>query len=145
MRHGAETDDDLEIPSLREIIRESVRAIALLDRDYRYVMYSERWLTDHRLQHCNWQGRSLYDSNPHFPARWRALHESCLSDGLTRSSESEWITRADHTGEWMSWQCRPWRTKRGAVGGLVIASEIVTSRRETEAALQRANQRLITA
>jgi two-component system cell cycle sensor histidine kinase/response regulator CckA len=145
MPHGIDTDDELEIPSLREIIRESVRAIALLDRENRYVMYSERWLIDHRLEHKDWQGISIYESNRSFPAHWRALHAGCLNDGETRSSESELITRADRTSEWMSWQCRPWRNKRGECGGLVIVSEIVTSRRETEAALQRANQRLITA
>jgi len=145
MPHGIETDDKLELPSLREVIRGSVRAVALLDRDARYLICSERWLADHRLDARDWQGTSVYESNPRFPAHWRALHESCLRDGVTRSCESEQITRPDGSCAWMSWQCRAWRNERAEPAGLVITSEIVTSRRETEAALQRANQRLITA
>ena len=145
MPHGIETFDDLDLPSLRELIRESFRAFALLDREYRYVLYSDRWTSDYRLADKDWAGTPIYESNPYFPQHWRAVHASCLLDGVTHRTESEWITRPDHTGEWVSWQCRAWRNQRGEVAGIVIASEIVTSRRETEAALKRANQRLTTA
>jgi two-component system, cell cycle sensor histidine kinase and response regulator CckA len=148
MPHGIETDDDLDdldVPSLSEIIRDSVRAIALLDREFRYVLYSDRWLADYRLAPQRWQGVSFYDSNPFFPPHWKALHERCLSEGIASAAECEWVTRADHSSEWVSWQCRPWLNKQGERGGIVIGSEIVTSRRETELALKRANQRLVTA
>jgi two-component system, cell cycle sensor histidine kinase and response regulator CckA len=145
MPHGVETDDELELPTLRELIRGSVRALALLDREFRYVLYSDRWLADYRLEDKPWHGISIYESNPYFPAHWRALHRSCLIDGELHALESEWVTGADRTAQWMCWNCRPWRNREGEVGGIVIASEIVTSRRETEAALKRANQRLITA
>src|ERR1700742_950589 len=124
MHREVATDADLEIPSVRELIRESVRALAILDRNFCYMLYSERWLTDYRLEARGWQGVSIYASNPNFPPRWAALHGSCLHDGITHNVENEWVTRADNSGEWVSWHCRPWRNAQGELAGIVISSEI---------------------
>jgi signal transduction histidine kinase/ActR/RegA family two-component response regulator len=133
---------DLDLPSLRELVRESTRAIAMLDRDLRYVLYSDRWLTDYRLADKSWLGVALYESNPFLPAHWSGLFQRCVVYGETHHRDGEQITCADDTREWVAWDARPWRNQRGQVGGVVVASELVTSRRETELALKRANQRL---
>ena len=105
--------------------------MAMFDREMRYVAVSGRWLTNYQLE-CSPVGRRHYDVFPEIPEAWKAVHRRCL-EGATESSEGDPFTRADGRVQWVKWAAAPWRDSGGNIGGIIITTEDVTSRKEAEA------------
>jgi PAS domain S-box-containing protein len=116
-------------------------AIAMFDMDMRYLFASKRWMEERKLGDQNIIGLSHYDVNPNIPERWKEAHRRCLAGEAISTEEGE-IIRPDGESEWLRWELQPWIGPDGKVGGLVIFSEIITHRRQTEAALRASNEQL---
>ena len=106
-------------------------AMAMFDSEMRYLAVSERWLRDHQLVRSP-VGLLLYDVLPEIPEAWRAGHRRCLA-GATESSEGEPFPRADGRVQWVRWLACPWRDIGGEVGGIILMTEDITTRKEAEA------------
>ena len=126
---------------LRLFIRYAPAAIAMFDRDMRYLAYSERWLADYGLGPGDLTGQSHYDVFPDIPERWKEAHRRTLA-GEVEGSEEDPFPRADGSIEWVRWGSRPWHTRDGAIGGIVLFTEVVTESRETERALRESERNL---
>jgi PAS domain S-box-containing protein len=126
---------------LRLFIEHAPSAIAMFDRDMRYLAYSRRWLVDYGLEGQQLAGRSHYAVFPELPERWKAVHRRCL-EGATEKCEQDPFPRGDGTVDWIRWEVHPWRTDDGIVGGLVIFSEVITDRKRAEEALREHTERL---
>jgi len=96
---------------------------------------SRRWLTDYRLGDQDIIGRSHYDVFPEISDQWREVHRRCLA-GAVKKAEEDAFPRADGTTDWVRWEIRPWRDHTGAVGGLLLFSELITERKKAEEALR---------
>src|SRR5688572_26495356 len=90
-------------------------AIAMLDRDLRYIAASGRWLTDVVHSDDAVLGRSHYDVFPDIPDHWKAVHQRCLA-GATERHDGELFVRADGGRQWVRWAVQPWFTAADAVG-----------------------------
>ncbi len=130
------TDDLAELDRLRQaesqlalFIEHAPAAIAMFDRDMICLAASARWLTDFKIE--SQVGRSHYAVFPEIPEAWKAVHRRCL-DGAVESSDGEPFARADGSVQWQKWEVRPWRDDRGKVGGIMIFSEDITKRKESE-------------
>lgn len=126
---------------LRLFIEHAPAAIAMFDRDMRYLAASRRWLSDYRIGESSILGRSHYEIFPELPERWKEIHRRCLAGAVEKCQEDE-FPRADGATDWVRWEIRPWRTAEGEVGGLILFSEVVTERKRAEAALREADIRL---
>lgn len=115
--------------------------IAMLDREMRYLAVSRRWMSDFNISDGDIRGRSHYDVMPDLPQRWREVHQRCLAGAVERCEEDEY-PRADGTLDWLRWEIHPWRKADGAVGGIIIFSEVITARKEADLALRASNRRL---
>ncbi len=111
-------------------------AIAMLDRDMRYLAASRRWLSDYRLEDTDIVGRSHYEIFPEIPERWKKIHQRCLAGAIEKCEEDP-FPRKDGTMDWVRWEIRPWRDGRGDVEGLLIFTEVITERKRGEEALRR--------
>ncbi len=117
-------------------IEHSPVALAMLDREMRYLAVSRRWMLDYRLGDESIIGRSHYDVFPEIPERWRVIHRRCLAGAVERSEEDPFV-RTDGRIDWSRWEIRPWRIGDGTVGGIVIFSEDITPRRQIQDDLRR--------
>jgi PAS domain S-box-containing protein len=106
-------------------------AIAMLDRDLRYLAASARWRAYLMIEQDP-VGRRHCDVCPNFPPSWNSMHAACLA-GAVESSEGEPFRCADGEVRWMRWEAHPWRDGTGAIGGIVVSAEDITARREAEA------------
>ena len=128
---------------LRLFVEHSPAAIGMFDNEMRYVAVSRRWLSDYGLGDRNIIGRSHYEIFPEIPQRWRDIHRRCLA-GATEHCDEDPFVRADGRTDWVKWEICPWRKADGAIGGIIIFSELVTARKQAEEALRESSSQLQT-
>ena len=105
-------------------------AMAMLDREMRYIVTSRRWLSDHGLGHRDLRGLSHYDVFPDLPDRWRTVHRRVLGGELVTATEDR-FDRADGTVQWLRWEVQPWYDETSQ-GGIIIFTEDITDRKRAE-------------
>ena len=118
-------------------------AVAMLDRDMRYLQVSDRWCVDFSLDSSQLLGRSHYEIFPDIPDRWKQLHRRALSGETLRAEEDRWDREGGTT--WLRWEIRPWQNLDGLPGGILIFSEDITHRKHADEALLGMSGRLIEA
>ncbi|MGF1535077.1 MAG: ATP-binding protein [Elainellaceae cyanobacterium] len=126
---------------LRLFVKHAPAAIAMLDTDLRYIVYSHRWLSDYSLGDQNLKGHCHYDIFPKTPDRWKEDHQNCLA-GAVLSHDEDSFVREDGQTEWLRWELHPWRTDEGKVGGLIMLTEFITQQKENEQQLETLNKEL---
>lgn len=115
-------------------------ALAMMDREMRYIAVSRRWLTDNGLGNENIIGKSYYDVFPEIPERWKAAHRRAL-DGEILTSEEDRFVGSDGVVHWLRWQVRPWHGIDDRIGGIVVFSEDITERKRLEKELMETRER----
>jgi len=147
-RRKLASDVDLAYESLRsqeELLKIFVKnvpaAVAMLDRDMRYVQVSDRWCSDYLRGSEMVLGRSHYEIFPDMPGRWKEVHRRCLQGETLRADEDRWDGQ-DGT-HWARWEVRPWKTPEGTVGGILILAEDITGRKQMEETLSDMSRKLI--
>ena len=120
---------------LRLFVEHAPAAIAMFDREMRYLVVSQRFITDFRLPHdAQLIGRSHYEVFPEVPQRWRDVHARVLA-GEELSNDEDQFTRHDGRTEWTGWSMAPWRGGDGRIGGAVLFAEVRTEQVEARRAL----------
>jgi two-component system CheB/CheR fusion protein len=123
---------------LRLIVENTPAAVAILDRDMRYVVVSRRWMQDYELGERNIIGLKHYDVFPDIPQLWRDVHRRCMAGEVIRGQE-ESFRRPDGRVEWLCSELDPWWDANGNIGGIAIFSEVITGRKRADQALKRAH------
>ncbi|MCB0064458.1 MAG: PAS domain S-box protein, partial [Caldilineaceae bacterium] len=118
---------------LRLFVEHAPAAIAMFDREMKYLSVSRRWLTDYRISETNIIGRSHYEIFPNLSPQWHTIHQRCLQ-GAVAQSEADPFPRADGTVDWVHWEIYPWRNKLCEIGGIVLFSEVITERKRAQEA-----------
>ena len=120
---------------LQLFIDRAPAALAMFDREMRYLAVSRRWLEEYSLVGQNVLGRSHYEIVPDIPERWKEAHRRGLA-GETLKSEEDRFQRADGTVQWIEWEVVPWRAADGSVGGIVLFADDITARKQAEERLR---------
>jgi PAS domain S-box-containing protein len=116
---------------MRYIIHHDQSALAVHDREMRYIYVSQRYLEDYKVKDNDIIGKHHYEVFPDLPQKWRDVHQRAL-EGVISSSEEDSYGREDGTVEWTRWECRPWYESEGTIGGIIIYSEVITERKRLE-------------
>ncbi len=124
---------------LRQVIAAAPIAIAMLDREMRYLGWSGRWLEDYALDGATLAGRSHYEVFPHAAEERRALHQRCLA-GERLGSDEETFPRPGGGVLHLRWAMHPWRDEGGAVGGVIIVTDDVSALVHARQAAEAANR-----
>ncbi len=119
---------------MRYIIEHMNSAVAVHDRDLRYIYVSQRYLDDYKLKEQDIIGKHHYDVFPDLPQKWRDVHQRALAGEVSRADRDPYY-RADGTIDWIRWECRPWYEADGRIGGIILYTEVITAQVRTEEAL----------
>jgi PAS domain S-box-containing protein len=121
----------------RLLVENAPAAVAMFDSEMRYLMTSRRWIQDYNLDGRDITGMSHYDVFPEIRAipRWMDIHQRALRGERFDIHEDSW-TRADGQQEHIQWAIHPWLDSAGNVGGIIMFTEVITARKQAEAALR---------
>ena len=125
---------------LRLFVEHAPAALAMFDREMRYLAVSRRWMADYDLGDQDVLGRSHYAVFPEMPEPWKAAHRRGLAGEVVRVDE-EALQRADGSVEWNRWEVRPWHLAADVVGGVIIFSENITERKRAAEAVRESELR----
>lgn len=125
---------------LRLFIDHAPAALAMFDRELRFVAVSNRWATDFGLNKESLGGRTLYEVFPEMSGDWQDIHHRVLAGEVFRSDENR-FDRADGSALWLRWEARPWKDAQGNVSGIALFTEDITQRHLTEEALRNSEER----
>jgi PAS domain S-box-containing protein len=126
---------------LRLYAAHSPAAIAMLDRDMKYVVVSRRWMEVYRLEEESIIGRSHYEMFPEISKQWKEIHQRCMAGAVEKCDEEAFL-RADGNINWIRWEVRPWRGADGSIGGIIIFSEDISERKAASEQIHQLNVEL---
>ncbi|MBD2626074.1 PAS domain S-box protein [Trichormus variabilis] len=116
-------------------------AIAIFDRQMRYVLANRRWRQDYRLGVEEIIGRCHYEVFPEISPSCREIHQRCLA-GAIEQCEEQLFKQADGTIEWVKGEIHPWYRNSTEIGGIIMFTEVITTRKQAEIALAESERRL---
>ena len=105
-------------------------AIAILDKNMRYIMVSKRWMLDYGLGDQNIIGKSHYEVFPDIPEVWKEQHKRALTGEAIKCEEDE-FRRASGAITWLKWEVIPWYLE-SEVAGIIMFTEIITDKKMME-------------
>lgn len=137
----AQQKDNCNFSDLMQYANEhSLTSIVILDKNLNYIWVNQKFLEEHSITDKNLIGKNHYEVFPQLPQKWKGIHQRALQ-GESFTDEDHLYT--DNSGKkfWIRWSCMPWYTKGGSVGGLIIYTEDIDSRKETEEQFKILNER----
>ncbi len=125
---------------MQYVIEHNRSAIAVHDKNFKYLFVSKSYLKDYKIKENNIIGKHHYDVLPDIPQKWRDVHKKALA-GEVSSAEEDSYLRDDGTLEWTRWECRPWYEADKSIGGFIIYTEVITHRKNMELELMTAKEK----
>lgn len=116
---------------LAEFIEFTPFAMAMFDKEMRYIAVSHRWIEDFALEGQELIGELHEDVCPNTCQQWRSAYRKALSGEIVKNS-AELYQRFDGTPFWIRWELRPWQSSSGEIGGAVIFTEDITEKKQAE-------------
>jgi PAS domain S-box-containing protein len=124
---------------LELFIRSAPVALAMFDRNMRYIRASDQWLRDTGVEGREILGKSHYDLFPDMPAHWKGEHQRGMAGETVRAQE-DWVA-LDGKTHTIRWEVHPWGDSGTETGGIIIAFEDITEQRKAEEALRQSEAR----
>ena len=127
-----------ENPDIFKLFLEQTHlAVAMVDRQMRYLLASRHWLSKCAGQEESIVGQSFYDVFPEFVVKnknlddtgvkdrekWQKIQSSCLAGTIER-----WREEYPEAELVVQWQAHLWNANDGEIGGLILWAEEITDR-----------------
>ena len=125
---------------LRLFIGHAPVALAMLDKELRYIAASSRWMADYHLGNRELTGQSHLEVFPELTEEIRDVLRRGLA-GEESSANEDMFERQDGSVQWLSWEVHPWYTAGHDVGGVIIFSEDITDRKKAEDLLRESEEK----
>jgi len=127
---------------LQLFVENTPAAIAMFDRQMRYLAVSRRFTHDYRIPEGEWIiGRSHYEVFPEINDEIKEIHRRCLA-GETLGAASDPFPRVDGRLDWVRWEVRPWYQDPKTIGGIILFSEVITDQVSTNIALRKSEEQM---
>ncbi len=125
---------------LKLFIEHAPAALAMFDRQLRYLAVSRRWMNDYELGERDLIGQCHYDVFPEIGAAWKAVHRRALEGEVVKAEEDP-FERADGRVQWLRWEVRPWYAGNSDIQGILVFSEDITASKQAKYELQKSEER----
>lgn len=124
-RKKAEKDLLSEKVRLAAFVEHAPAAVAMFDKEIRYLAVSKRWLEEYRISK-NIIGLSHYDVFPNVTDTWKAIHQRCLEGQVEKCEEDIWQPPGWTYNQHLRWEVRPWYEYDGSIGGIMMYTQDIT-------------------
>ena len=125
---------------LQAFVSNAPAAIAMFDKEMRYITASDKWYDDYGLAAEYIIGRSYFELFPDIGQDWEAIFQRAMT-GNIESNEQDLIEKADGTIQWIKWEVRPWYKALDTVGGLIMFTEDISQQKEQQLQLKIAKRK----
>jgi PAS domain S-box-containing protein len=102
----------------RQLIESSPFAVAMFDKQLRYMVVSGSWREAFSLSQRDHVGLTLHEVFPTVPKRMLDAHKRAL-DGEVVTSREDRFTDSQGGKHWVRWEARPWRDAKGRIQGVI--------------------------
>jgi PAS domain S-box-containing protein len=123
-RKRAQLALERERQQLRDIVTHAPVAMAILDRDLRYVAHSRKWAKLWGVEGQTVVGRSHADVAPRLLGRYAEAVQRALAGQVVTNPEDS-VQLADGSTLYTRWTLHPWLDGDGAVAGVVTVVQNV--------------------
>jgi len=115
--------------ALQAVLRHCPVALAVCDRDMRYLALSDKWTRDFGLSRDDIIGRSHYDVFPEIEnmERWKESYQRVLNGEIV-ISEAERFERDDGRIQYVWGESHPWYDEDGKVAGIKMFTQVLTDK-----------------
>lgn len=118
------------VEQLKSFIENLPAAVAMFDKNLKYIAYSDRWKRDYGIEGQEIIGKSHYEIFPEIPERWKKVHQDALNGIAQKNDEDSFFN--DNKKIWLKWDVRPWYKTDGDVGGIIMLTETFTDQKNRE-------------
>ncbi len=117
---------------LLSMIKQMQVPIAILDTKMRYLAISNAWINVYNLKNQgDIIGKSHYDVFPNQPENWIDAHKMALGGEVYLGGEECYCT-PEGALIWITGSIYPWYSDAQTQGGIIISTEIITKRKNSE-------------
>ncbi len=127
----------LERQRLYRIVSEAPIAMAVVDRDLRYVTHSKKWLSDYALSEQNIIGKSHLEVLPHLAEKWAPILAEAFK-GKALSNSDDIFSLADGSPLHLRWALHPLQEAGKETTGVVIVTDAINELVEARKTAERA-------
>jgi diguanylate cyclase (GGDEF)-like protein/PAS domain S-box-containing protein len=125
---------------LRAFVEHSPLPLAMFDRNFSTLAASLKWCSQYELDPETVVGVSPFSGLQVLPSGWESVFESALMGEILRSDEDLYLGPGGDAF-WMKWEVRPWFDHSGEIGGVIMMTEDITSRRTIEKRVRDSEER----
>lgn len=121
------------------IIKNDPLGVVVLDKNLHFVYTSDTFLKDYKVD-TDIIGKHHYEVFPELPQKLRDVHQRALKGEVLNNSDDE-LSRSNGSTDYVRWECRPWYNLDKTIGGIIVYTEIINERKQSELALRHSEER----
>ncbi len=116
---------------LRLFVEYVPAAVAMLDKQLNFIVYSKKWIADYHLPDEKIDGKNINEIFPELNESWKKMHQRGLR-GESHKNDEEKFVRLNGKIDWIKWEMIPWKNEVNEIGGIIIFSEVITEKKHLQ-------------
>ncbi|MBE9462378.1 PAS domain S-box protein [Dyadobacter subterraneus] len=125
-RKKAEQELIAERARLLAFVEHAPAAVAMFDKDIKYLAISRKWLEEYHLTDRDIIGLTHYEVFPNIGDNWKEIHQRALMGAIVTKEEEMWIPPGWDHEQYLKWEVRPWYHFDGSIGGIMMFTQDIT-------------------